>query len=88
MPPVQPLTHTEKLTGVSMNAAMGLASARGEGVVARELMGRILLHKVRITGNVMSDDFGPSMIVRSAEPVEVDVQAEAEKLLAEVEAAI
>ena len=71
-----------------MNAAMGLASARGEGVVARELMGRILLHKVRITGNVMSDDFGPSMIVRSAEPVEVDVQAEAEKLLAEVEAAI
>ena len=81
-------TDTEKLTGVSMNAAMGLASARGEGVVARELMGRILLHKVRITGNVMSDDFGPSMIVRSAEPVEVDVQAEAEKLLAEVEAAI
>lgn len=81
-------TDTEKLTGVSMNSAVGLAAARGEGVVARELMGRILLRRVRITGNVMSDDYGPSMIVRSASTVEVDVQAEAEKLLEEVEAAI
>ena len=79
---------TEKLTGVSMTAAMGLAAARGEGVVIRELMGKILLRRVRITGNVMSDDFGPSMIVRSASDVEVDVQGEAEKLLSEVEAAL
>ncbi len=79
---------TEKLTGISMNAAMGLAAARGEGVVIRELMGKILLRRVRITGNVMSDDYGPSMIVRSASDVEVDVQGEAEKLLGEVEAAL
>ena len=79
---------TEKLTGISMTAAMGLAAARGEGVVIRELMGKILLRRVRITGNVMSDDFGPSMIVRSASDVEVDVQGEAEKLLSEVEAAL
>lgn len=51
-------------------------------------MGRILLKKVRLTGNVMSDDYGPSMIVRSAEAVETDIQEEAEKLLSEVEAAI
>ena len=51
-------------------------------------MGKILLRRVRITGNVMSDDFGPSMIVRSASDVEVDVQGEAEKLLSEVEAAL
>ncbi len=79
---------TEKLTGVSMNAALGLASARGEGIVVRELMGRILLKKVRITGNVMSDDYGPSMIVRSASPVEINVIVEAEKLLDEVEGSI
>ncbi len=79
---------TEKLVGVSMASAMGLAAARGEGVVVRELLGKILLRRIRITGNVMSDDYGPSMIVRSASNVEVDVQAEAEKLLEEVEAAI
>ncbi|MDO5861673.1 MAG: single-stranded DNA-binding protein [Thermoplasmata archaeon] len=79
---------TEKVTGISMASAQGLASARGEGVATRELTGRILLRKVRITGNVMSDDYGPSMIVRSADVVETDIQAEAEKLLAEVEGAI
>ncbi len=79
---------TEKLTGVSMKAAEGLAAAKGEGVVARELMGRILMHRITLTGNVMSDDYGPSMIVRSAGRVDVDLEGEAEKLLAEVEAAL
>ena len=46
------------------------------------------MHRITVTGNVMSDDYGPSMIVRSAEPVEVNLQEEAEKLLDEVEAAI
>ncbi len=79
---------TEKLTGISLKAAEGLAAARGEGIVAREMMGRILMRRITITGNVMSDDFGPSMIVRSAAPVEVDLESEAEKLLEEVEAAL
>ena len=79
---------TEAVTGVSMASALGLAAARGEDVALRELTGRILLRKVRIRGNVMSDDYGPSMIVRSAQPVETDLRAEAEKLLEEVEAAI
>lgn len=81
-------SDTEKITGVSLQAAMGLAAARGEGVVVRELMSKVLLRRIRISGNVMSDDYGPSMIVRSTSEVEVDTQAEAEKLLAEVEAAI
>lgn len=79
---------TEKLTGVTMSMATQLAGIQGEGVIMRELMGRILLKKVRITGNVMNDDYGPSMIVRSASVVETDVQTEAEKLLEEVEASI
>ena len=81
-------SDTEKLTGVSMKAAEGLAAAKGEGVVARELMGRILMHRITVTGNVMSDDYGPSMIVRSADNVEVNIEEDAEKLLNEVEAAI
>ena len=79
---------TEKVTGVSMKAAEGLAAAKGEGVVARELASRTLMRRISITGNVMSDDFGPSMIVKKTEVMSVDVQAEAEKLLAEVEEAI
>lgn len=80
--------YTEKLTGVSMTAAEGLAATRGEGVVARDMAGRILMKRVAITGNVMSDNFGPSMIVKTAKAVEVDLEGEASKLLDEVEAAI
>ena len=79
---------TEKLTGVSMQAAEGLAAAQGEGVVAREMAGRILMKRVTFTGNVMSDNYGPSMIVKSVSLVDVDVEGEAAKLLDEVEAAI
>ena len=79
---------TEKITGVSMKAAEGLAAAKGEGTVARELMGKILMQRISITGNVMSDDYGPNMIVKKTEAMKVDLEAEAEKLLEEVEAAI
>jgi len=79
---------TEKLTGVTLQAAQGLASVQGEGAVGREIMGKILMKRIRITGNVMSDDYGPSMIVRSADKVDVDIEGEANKLLDEVEAAL
>ncbi len=79
---------TEKVTGVSMNAAVGLSAARGDEVVLREMVSKALLRRVRLTGNVMSDDYGPSMIVRSCELVEKDLQKEAEELLAEVEGSL
>lgn len=79
---------TEALTGVTMKAAEGLAMAQGEGVVAREMASKVLMKRVRVTGNVMSDNFGPSMIVKGASRVEVDVESEAAKLLDEVEASI
>lgn len=80
--------ETEDLTGISLAAAQTVAAQKGEAAVSRDLMRKVLLRRIRITGNVMSDDYGPSMIVRSAVPVETDIQAEAEKLLSEVEAAI
>lgn len=81
-------TDTEKLTGVSMAAAQGLASVQGEGIVGREMAGKALMKRVRITGNVMSDNFGPSMIVKKMDTVEVDLEGEAAKLLEEVEASL
>lgn len=79
---------TEKLTGVTMAAAQGLAAAQGEGIVGREMAGRVLMKRISITGNVMSDNFGPSMIVKETKLVEVDVETEASELLDEVEASL
>ena len=62
--------------------------AQGEGVVAREVAGKILMKRISITGNVMSDDYGPSMIVKSASVLDVDVVSEANKLLDEVEGSL
>ena len=81
-------SDTEKLTGVTLQAAQSLASIKGEAVVNREITSKILMKRITVSGNVMSDDFGPSMIVKSANTVDVDVQAEATALLDEVEAAI
>ena len=79
---------TEKLTGVTLQAARGLAAVQGEGVVGREMTSKILMKRIKVVGNVMSDDYGPSIIVKSAESVGVNIEAEANKLLDEVEAAI
>ena len=81
-------TDTEKLTGVSMAAAQGLASVQGEGIVGKEMADNTLIKKVRITDNIMSDNFGPSMIVKKMDTVEVDLEGEAAKLLEEVEASL
>lgn len=80
--------ETEDMTGISLATAQTVAAQKGEAAVSRDLMRKVLLRRIRITGNVMSDDYGPSMIVRSAVPVETDIQAEAERLLSEVEASI
>jgi len=79
---------TEKITGVNMSAAEGLASVQGEGVVARELTAKVLMKRIALTGNVISDNFGPSMVVHSAELVKEDVASEAAKLLEEVEGSL
>jgi len=80
---------TEKLTGITLAAAEGLAKARGDhDIVAREIAGLVIMRKMTISGNVMSDDYGPMMIANSAKIEAVDVIAEAEKLYNDVEAAL
>ena len=80
---------TTKLTGITLEAAKGLAQAKGEiEVVGRDMAPLIIMKKITVTGNVMSDDYGPMMIVKSANIEKTDVIAEAEKLYDDVEAAL
>ena len=80
---------TERLTGMTLKMAMDLAKARGEAdAVARAMAGKVLLRHVRLTGNVMSDDYGPMMIVRDAEEEDTDIPRRAADLLKKVEEAV
>lgn len=79
---------TEKLTGVSLAQAEEYAADNGETSVPRMLGDRILMRNVTFRGNVMSDEYGPSMIVRDAEPDDRDVAKEAEDLLNVVQEAM
>ncbi len=77
---------TEKLTGITLDIATELSKARGESeIIAKSMAERILLKRVVLKGNVMSDDYGPMMIVKSANYDNINITAEAEKLLAAVE---
>jgi len=80
---------TERLTGVTLEKAIALAKARGDSeIVAREMAGLVIMKKMTMTGNVMSDDYGPMMIVTDVKVEKVNVAAEAEELFKEVEAAL
>ncbi len=79
---------TEKLTGVTLAEAEEYAADNGETSVSRMLGDRILMRNVTFRGNVMSDEYGPSMIVRDAEPDDRDVAKEAEQLLSVVQEAM
>lgn len=79
---------TEKLTGISMTAAENLAEVQGEGAVMIELTSKILMKRVSVNGNAMSDDFGPSMIVKQVSETNIDVVKEANNILSEIEKVI
>ncbi len=80
---------TEKLTGVTLGIATELAKTRGDSsIVASSLGEKIMMQKLTIKGNVMSDDYGLSMIVQEADAEKPDVSKDAEKLLSDVEAAL
>ncbi|MGI6471987.1 MAG: single-stranded DNA-binding protein [Candidatus Methanomethylophilaceae archaeon] len=80
---------TEKLTGTTLGAVEGLAKARGSTEpVTAEMTQKIIIKRVSMTGNVLSDEYGPMMIVSDAELIQEDVTAKAEKLLKTVEESI
>ena len=77
---------TERLSGMTLNDAEALASKLGEGAVAAKLASMVLMKRVRASGNVTVDDFGPSINVNGIKAIEVDTAAEAKALLNDVEA--
>lgn len=80
---------TERLTGMTLDDAIALAKEQTDPeAVSRAIEQRILMREVKVTGNIMSDDYGPMMIVHSIDNVEKDVVSEAEALLKEVEASL
>ena len=79
---------TEKLTGISLADAQEYAAENGESSVSKLLGERILMRNVTFRGSVMSDEYGPSMVVTDAEPENRDLTAEADKLLSEVQEAL
>ena len=80
---------TEKLTGTTLGAAEGLAKARGSTEpVSAEMTQKIIIKKVSLTGNVLSDEYGPMMIVQEADLIQENVAEEAAQLLKVVEESI
>ena len=80
---------TENITGITLDAAIEMAKEKGDmRVVADRMSSTLLLKKVTVTGNVMSDEYGPQMSVRGTELATTDVQKEAEELYSIVEGSL
>ena len=80
---------TERITGIRLEDAVAKAKEMGDhDCVARMIEERILIKDVTVTGNVMSDEYGPMMIVRNIVLNDADLTAKAEKLLDIVEGSL
>lgn len=80
---------TEKVTGITLEQATEMAKEKGDmAVVANRMTSNLLLKKITVTGNIMSDDYGPQMSVHSASLTKTDITSEAEKLYDAVEGSI
>ena len=80
---------TENITGITLDMAIDMAKEKGDmSVVADRMSSALLLKKVTVTGNVMSDEYGPQMSVRGTELATTDVQKEAEELYSIVEGSL
>jgi replication factor A1 len=76
---------TEKLLGKSLDKCMKEAKkAMDQGIIKDQLFDRLVAMPVCVSGNVMSDDFGLMLIATSTEFLKGDTQADARKMLEEV----
>jgi len=81
--------YTEKLTGITLEMAVAIAKEKGDqDAVLRAMDEKVLIMNVSAVGNVLSDDYGPMMIVRSIEPETKDVEKEAADLMEKVEGSL
>ena len=76
---------TEDLLGKTLEECKALAQEAFDPEVIRDLLvDRLVARPVRVSGNVVSDDFGLMMIVRDVSDIQVDVKEEAAKILQEL----
>ena len=76
---------TERLLGKTLDECKALAQESFDSEVVRDLLvDRLVARPVKVSGNVVSDDFGLMMIVRTVSDIEVDVRGEAQRLLSEL----
>ena len=54
-------------------------------VIQKKVEEKLLTRSFNLHGNVMRDDYGLTMIVREAEPTQLNVMEQAEELLMEME---
>ncbi|MCL1984585.1 MAG: single-stranded DNA-binding protein [Methanomassiliicoccaceae archaeon] len=80
---------TEELIGITLDDAVAMAKATGDNdSVYRKMEEKILVMNVFAIGNVLSDEYGPMMIVREIGKAAKDIQKEAKELLDKVEGAL
>jgi len=80
---------TEKLAGITLDEAVSTAKDRGDqDAVMRTMCDKVLPAYVTAVGNVISDEYGPMMIVRSIEETARDIEKEAEELMEKVEGSL
>ncbi len=78
---------TERLSGTTLDEGMAKAKEAMNFDVVKDMIDEKLTLKVMsVTGNVKSDEYGLSMIVKDAELPRREVKQEAEKLMVELEA--
>lgn len=79
---------TEALFGKTLDECRRMArDGGGDHVVEAELRNRLVGRPIRARGNVLVDEYGPTLIVQDASLVQRDLTAAAEALLAELEGA-
>lgn len=80
---------TEALYGKTLDECEKAAKdAMSPDVVEREMRAKLVGRPVRARGNVVVDDFGPTLLVQEAGLLQRDLAAAAEALLAELEGAV
>jgi replication factor A1 len=80
---------TESLTGITLDAAMAIAREKGDQeAVLKAIDEKVFVMNVMAVGNVLSDDYGPMMIVREMKQIPTDIRKEAEELMEKVEGSL
>jgi replication factor A1 len=68
---------TERLLNIKFEDA--------DSVTIKNALDKLYLSKLRVRGNVISDDYGLTMIVHNVEPVDIDIVSRARNILDEIE---